>query len=194
MFFDNEKFKFTTTLESNWLLIRQELEQLQRSYFMPWPEKFLYGKGWDVFGLYAFGRKLRDNCQLCPETTRVIETIPGMITAGFSSLAPGTHIKPHVGYSKSVLRCHLGLIVPDKCALRVGSQIKSWQEGKCFIFDDTTEHEAWNNSNQTRIALLIDFRKTQGLNDEQPICCSSEISKDVNSRTFLVELSCKCIH
>lgn len=75
MFFESSEFEFAATLESNWLLIRQELEQLQQGYFVPWPEKFLYEKGWEVFGLYAFGNKLQDNCQLCPETTRLVEMI-----------------------------------------------------------------------------------------------------------------------
>lgn len=184
MFYENTKFDFTSILESNWLVIKQELSQLQRSNFIPWKETFLYGKGWDVFGLYAFGTKLADNCRLCPETTRLAEMIPGMTTAGFSSLAPGTHILPHIGYSysysedsgepervysgeyegvpslnKAVLRCHLGLIVPDGCAIRVGFLTRNWQEGKCLIFDDTIVHEAWNRGNATRVLLLIDFKK-----------------------------------
>ncbi len=159
MFYGSSKFKFTESLESNWLVIREELTKLQESNFMPWPEKFLYKKGWDVFGLYAFGKKQEDNCSLCPQTTKLVEAIPGMTTAGFSSLVPGTHIAPHVGYSQAVLRCHLGLIVPDNCAIRVANQTKTWQEGKCLIFDDTYEHEAWNRSNSHRIVLLLDFKK-----------------------------------
>jgi beta-hydroxylase len=112
-----------------------------------------------VFGLYAFGKRLEDNCRLCPETVRVVETIPGLTTAGFSRLEPGTHIKPHVGYASNVLRCHLGLVIPPDCALRVGTEVRAWQEGKCMVFDDTTEHEAWNRSEQVRIVLLLDFTR-----------------------------------
>lgn len=96
---------------------------------------------------------------MCPETTRLVESIPGMTTAIFSSLAPGTHIVPHEGYIKTVLRCHLGLIVPDDCWIRVGDETKTWEAGKCLIFDDTFEHEVWNRSNSPRIILLIDFKK-----------------------------------
>jgi beta-hydroxylase len=159
MFYENSEFKFTEILESNWLVIQEELNRLQDGDFMTWPEKFLYKKGWEVFGLYSFGNKLDYNCGLCPETTKLLESIPGMTTAGFSSLAPGTHIAPHVGHSKAVLRCHLGLIVPDLCGIRVGNQTKTWQEGKCMVFDDTEEHEAWNRSEIVRIVLLIDFKK-----------------------------------
>lgn len=159
MFYDNNEFNFTKTLESNWLLIKEELTRLQESNFKPWVEKYLYNQGWDVFGLYAFEKKLEDNCCLCPETTKLVESIPGITTAGFSSLAPGTHILPHSGLSTAILRCHLGLIVPNDCGIRVGNQTKKWQEGKCLIFNDMVEHEAWNNSNFHRIVLLVDFQK-----------------------------------
>src|SRR5262249_34462521 len=124
------------------------------------PERQLYESGWDVYGLYAFGRKLERNCRRCPETTRLVEAIPNLATAGFSRLEPGTHIKPHVGYPDTVLPSPPGLIVPQGgCALRVGPETRTWQEGRCLVFDDTTEHEAWNRSDAVRIVLIIDFAK-----------------------------------
>lgn len=184
MFFESSKFECFSVLELNWLLIRQELEQLRQDHFMPWPEKFLYEKGWEVFGLYAFGSKLNDNCRLCPETTRLVKMIPGMTTAGFSALIPGTRITPHVGYSNTVLRCHLGLIVPDGCTLRVGTQTRNWQEGKCLIFDDTVEHEAWNYGDTTRIVLLIDFQKQDAtLKNKSKVTCSAEVAEVVRKLT-----------
>ncbi|WP_427158672.1 aspartyl/asparaginyl beta-hydroxylase domain-containing protein [Aliinostoc sp. HNIBRCY26] len=164
MFYENSSFPFSEILESNWLSIKAELTNLQQANFIPWPAKFLYNQGWDVFGLYAFGKKLEENCRLCPQTTKLVESISGLTTAGFSCLAPGTHILPHEGYTTTVLRCHLGLIVPDNCAIRVGNETKSWQEGKCFIFDDTIEHEAWNRDNTTKIILLMDFKKSHYAN------------------------------
>jgi beta-hydroxylase len=160
MYLDCRQFPFTEALEANWEVIRREVLNLSRGSFMPFFNKgSLYEGKWDVFGLYAFGKKNAQKCALCPETTRVVETIPRMMTAAFSWLEPGTHIKPHVGYTPAVLRCHLGLIVPDHCALRVGPEVRSWQEGKCMVFDDTTEHEAWNRSDAVRVVLLIDFMK-----------------------------------
>jgi beta-hydroxylase len=163
MFIELSDFEFAAALEANWLIIRQELEQLQPQNFTDWPEKFIYNQGWEVFGLYAFGQKIEDNCRLCPETTKLVEAIPGMTTAGFSSLAPETHIAPHFGVSKAVLRCHLGVIVPDECTIRVDKETRSYQEGKCLIFDDTFEHEVWNKSDKTRIVLLIDFNKSASM-------------------------------
>jgi len=65
-----------------------------KSYFSPWPETDIYEGSWDVFGLYAFGEKLISNCSYCPKTTALIEQIPGLTTAGFSALAPGSHGRP----------------------------------------------------------------------------------------------------
>ena len=67
--------------------------------------------------------------------------------------------------NNTVLRLHLGLIIPKTytaigCAIRVGEEIENWQEGKCLIFDDTIEHEAWNRSHDTRVVLLVDFNKS----------------------------------
>jgi ornithine lipid ester-linked acyl 2-hydroxylase len=142
VFLEAEDYEFTRNLENSWMPVKQELENLQGGDFIPWPEKFLYKESWDVFGLFAFGRKIERNCQLCPKTTELVERIPGMTTAGFSSLGPGTKIVPHKGYTNTVLRCHLGLKTQLNCGLRVGSETRHWEEGKCLIFDDTLEYEA----------------------------------------------------
>lgn len=159
MFLDTRSFPFTRDLEAHWLSIRDELLSLPGSSFLSWPEKELHEGGWEVFGLYAFGERIDVNCAACPKTTAWIEAIPRMTTAGFSVLKPGTAIKPHVGYSSAVLRCHLGLIIPPDCALEVGGEIRSWREGKCLVFDDTVRHAAWNHSNQPRVVLLVDFAR-----------------------------------
>ena len=114
-----ELFPFLTKLEENWKDVLEELDSLlyteaeaSVSLFEAWHEKDIYEGDWDVYGLYQFGRRIPINCDRCPKTTALVESIPGMVTAGFSALAPGTHIKPHVGYTNEVLRCHLGLVVP----------------------------------------------------------------------------------
>ncbi len=159
MFLDADTFPFTRTLEDNWLAIRTEFEALDAGCLAPWPERELYGHGWEVAGLYAFGRKLFDGCARCPQTTRLIEAIPGMTTAGFSILQPGTHIQPHCGYTEAVLRCHLGLVVPAGCRMRVGAETRQWREGRCLVFDDTIEHEVWHRGETPRVVLLVDFAR-----------------------------------
>jgi beta-hydroxylase len=164
MFYNPAYFDFVKLLEANWLKIRAEVERLQGENFNPWYEKHLYNKDWTAFGLYngykqERGQRIEENCALCPETTRIIEAIPGLMTAGFSCLAPGTYIRPHKGYEGNVLRCHLGLIVPEGCGITVQGKTKTWTEGKCIVFDDTFVHEAWNFGKSKRIVLLMDIKK-----------------------------------
>jgi aspartyl/asparaginyl beta-hydroxylase (cupin superfamily) len=161
MFFGTSEFEFLKPLEDNWETIKRELMQLQDADYTPWVDKHLYTlkEGWKVFTLYAFGVKQERNCEAFPETTRLVERIPGMRTAAFSRLLPGTRLVPHRGWKLSVYRAHLGLIVPRSCAIKVNGETKAWEAGKCFVFDDTYLHEAWNNGEGDRIVLLVDFLK-----------------------------------
>jgi aspartyl/asparaginyl beta-hydroxylase (cupin superfamily) len=162
VFEDPEQFPFATDLERNWRIIRDEMIALQSTGFFAWPEKSLYGEsGWSTFGLYAFGQKESANCALCPRTAALVREIPGLVTAGFSRLAPGAHIKPHVGYdeySRYVLRLHLALETNSSCAIRVGNETRVWEQGRSLIFCDAIEHEAWNRGTTIRTVLLLDFK------------------------------------
>lgn len=160
-FLDASDFAFTRDLERAWRDIRRELEAVPDDAFIEWPERFLYGHGWTVFGLHAFGKRIDENCARCPITTGLVESIPHMTTAGFSALAPETRIAPHTGYTSTVLRCHLGLVVPSGCGLRVGGETRTWEEGRCLVFDDTVRHDAWNDGTTRRVVLLVDFRRGQ---------------------------------
>ncbi|MBD3883066.1 aspartyl/asparaginyl beta-hydroxylase domain-containing protein [Phormidium tenue FACHB-886] len=164
MYYDASQFEFVRNLEAHWQTMRQELDRLKPKDFVAYPERYLLDKhtGWDVFGLYFVGVKIDINCELCPQTAKLVKAVPGMTTAGFSSLAAGAHIVPHSGRPSGVLRCHMGLDVPERCALRVGKEIKTWKEGQCLVFDDTSEHEAWNLSNRPRTVLLLDFKVPPG--------------------------------
>lgn len=145
-------------LEDNYEVILNEYKNITNN-LTPWIEPEIYNKGWDTFGLYFKKRKLKNNCLLCPETTKIVESITGMTTAGFSRMAPDTKILPHKGYTSRVLRYHLGLICPDDCGMRVDNKIHTWKSGVSFVFDDTLEHEAWNNSKTERVILLLDAFK-----------------------------------
>ena len=75
----------------------------------------------------------------------------------FSLLAPHTHIPAHTGVANTRLVCHLPLIVPPGCRFRVGESVREWREGEAFVFDDTIEHEAWNDSDKLRVVLILDL-------------------------------------
>ena len=110
---------------------------------------------------YERGRRHDELCAACPVTTTGIEaysavrTLAGLIYA--SRMTPGTHIQPHQGPTNLRVRCHLGITVPDgDCAIRVGEETRRWEEGRCLVFDDHFEHEAWNHTDQDRIVLIVD--------------------------------------
>ena len=145
-------------LEANWLQIREEC--LGAINYVKWPESIYDGK-WDVFGIYNLqGDIIEDNAKNCPFTTSVLQQITNLKVAGFSRLGAGAHIKPHKGYTDEVLRCHLGLVIPEgDCALKVEETVYQWQEGKAFIFNDRLLHEAWNYTDSDRYVLLLDLYK-----------------------------------
>jgi len=168
-------------LEENWRAVRQELEALDLDSFRAWPERQIYtNDGWKVFGFYAFGRRLDDNCRRCPQTARLLEALPGMVTAGFSRLAAGTTILPHrgyEGYSGFHLRAHLGVVIPASadCGLMVAGETRRWQEGACLLFDDSAEHCAWNRGPGDRVVLLVDLRNPNPPEEEGRWAWSPEL-------------------
>lgn len=157
MFLDPAQFGFVPALESQWEAIRAEYIAVPGDTFDPWVQRQMHGGGWRVFGLYAIGQQIPAACALCPNTTRALQQIPGLSMAGFSRLAPRTHVKSHVGWAASVYRLHLALVVPSGCRLRVATDTRAWHAGRCLVFDDTVEHEAWNDSEWPRGVLLLDF-------------------------------------
>jgi beta-hydroxylase len=105
---------------------------------------------------------LEANCARCPETTKALKQVPGLVTALFSILEPGMHVGRHRGVSKGILIAHLGLRVPRDascCRMEVEDQQIHWQEGATFVFDDTYPHEVWNDTNEHRVILLVQFER-----------------------------------
>ena len=59
-----------------------------------------------------------------------------------------------------MLRHHLALMVPEPATasgIRVGGEVRHWEEGKSMVFDDTYEHEAWNDTDSDRVVLFLDI-------------------------------------
>ena len=117
---------------------------------------------WSTFFLIKNGQRLEDRLALCPRTAALLESaplceIPGHApTAFFSVLAPRTRIPPHTGVTNARYIVHLPLVVPPGCSYRVGAERREWREGNAWVFDDTFEHEALNDSDEPRILLIFD--------------------------------------
>src|SRR5262249_34154319 len=129
MFLDARSFSFVSTLNAHWRDIRDECLALPEDSYEAWVQRAMYGEGWASYGLIACGNRIEGALAQCPRTAQAIAAIPGLTTAGFSRLAPGAHIQPHEGWVTTVYRAHLGLVVPDGCALRVGNETRAWREG-----------------------------------------------------------------
>jgi beta-hydroxylase len=169
-FFDPDRFAWTQRLETHTDVIQGELGRvLQHRDHLPNFQDISEDQRaitrddrWKTFFLYGFGYKAETNCTLCPETTRLVEGVPGMTTAFFSILAPGKHIPAHRGPYKGVLRYHLGLKIPEpasQCRIRVGDEVRHWTEGESLLFDDTYDHEVWNDTDGERAILFMDVER-----------------------------------
>ena len=118
---------------------------------------------WTAIHLLQNGRRIEQNARHCPRTLEAISHMDQPDVAGaspnamFSMLAPRTRIPPHTGVANTRVVCHLPLIVPGKCGFRVGETTREWNVGEAFVFDDTIEHEAWNDSDELRVVLIIDL-------------------------------------
>jgi len=165
---DNAHFLFLKEFTDNWEVIRDEAKEVLKfrdaipgfQEISPDQYRLATEQNWKTFVLYGFGQRLEKNTQLTPKTAKILEKVPNLQTAMFSILAPGYHIPAHTGVTKGILRSHIGLIIPkdyEKCRIRVDDTITAWKPGEIFVFDDTYEHEVWNETEEERVILLYDF-------------------------------------
>ncbi len=173
-FYEREAFPWARSFEAWAPTIRRELEGVlaKPEAFAPYideapdgvsdPSGLSGNMNWSACFLYKNGAPNPAMLAACPETMAALQLLPlaSMPNRGpsilFSALKPGAAIPPHFGFVNTRLICHLPLLAPDGCALRVGSHIRPWREGELLIFDDSFEHEAWNRSDKLRVVLLFD--------------------------------------
>ncbi len=162
-FYDAAQFEWAKVLEQEYPSIKRELVQVLsdngggfKGYMS---EAQFQHHGWNTFNFFFYGKKFEENCERCPHTTAVLESLPRFEKDHimFSSLNPHTRIPPHTGPMNGILRGHLGLVVPQGCFIRVGPDERTWEEGKVLVFDDSFEHEVWNHSDYVRIVLFMNF-------------------------------------
>ena len=165
-FHDPLDYAIVPVLEAAFEPILAELRDLASGDFAESPDSLTTvargydERGWRYFGLFGAGADYAANRRRCPATARVCGAVPGLLNAGFSLFRPGTHLYPHRGELANVLRCHLALVVPrGDVGLRIGAETRAWQPGRCLVFDDTSEHEAWNHGDGDRVVLIVTFER-----------------------------------
>lgn len=133
---------------------------------------------WNAFHLLRYGERDPVNAPACPETLAAFvgeeqADIPGLgPNLMFSLLAPHTHIPAHHGVANFRVVCHLPLVVPAGCRFRVGAETRVWRRGEPWIFDDTIEHEAWNDSDELRVVLIGDLWRPELDREDRAIVCN----------------------
>jgi beta-hydroxylase len=168
--YDPALFPWIVEIEAEWTKIRAELDRvLVLRDRMPAFHEIIdevrtitTDQDWKTFWLASIGMDCEKNRRRCPETTRLLGKVPGLKTAFFSILSPHKHIPAHRGAYNGLLRYHLGLIVPEpraECRIRIADQVCHWSEGKSLVFDDTFNHEVWNDTEGTRVVLFVDFAR-----------------------------------
>jgi aspartyl/asparaginyl beta-hydroxylase (cupin superfamily) len=186
-FFDRNHFHWLEQLEEASPVIRDELKAILASpdpglspYIdMPpgtpdnlWRE-LDKSPNWSALHLWRDGERIDAVCDRAPKTAALMETLPLARIPGrapavfFSLLKAGKRIPPHSGVTNIRSIVHLGLIVPQGCGFRVGGEARQWREGEAFVFDDTIEHEAWNEGGEDRAVLILDCWNPHLSEDEQ---------------------------
>jgi hypothetical protein len=175
-YFDRAHFPWMAQLEAAAPRIQAELRDLLATGdegFAPYvqypsgypPSKWSeldHSERWSAYFLWRHGKRVDAHCARCPETAAVLDGLPLADHAGraptafFSLLHPRTRIPPHTGVTNTRTIVHLALKVPEGCGFRVGGETRHWVEGQAFAFDDTIEHEAWNDSDELRAVLIFD--------------------------------------
>jgi aspartyl/asparaginyl beta-hydroxylase (cupin superfamily) len=175
--YGREEFPELSDLEGKTEQIRDEFQALiaaehaQTVPYTQYPDRVPLGqwkelnnnRAWSAIHLIQNGRVVEANARHCPQTMAALAKLPQPKVPGaspnamFSLLAPHTHIPPHTGVANTRLVSHLALIVPPGCGFRCGATKWEWREGEAFVFDDTIEHEAWNDSDKLRVVLIFDL-------------------------------------
>ena len=175
-FYNPKEFLWMEELKNNWQSIRDEAKTVMEcpDLFAPYLKsdpsqatseevELLDNTDWSAYYLIKDSVKQEDNIKRCPVTMNSLKKAPLDFIPGrtpsvlYSLLYPHTHIPPHTGMLNTRLICHLPLVVPKNCKFRVGNETIEWVEGEPIAFDDSINHEAWNNSNEKRIILLFEI-------------------------------------
>ena len=168
--FPNELFPWTSHLAGNLSAIRDEAQALLRDRtsipsvreLSSDHEKIAVDDNWRSFFLWGYGLRAEANCARCPQTVRVLEQIPGLLSALYSVTLPGAHIPRHTGPTKAIITAHMGLILPlsrQDCRMQIGDQEVIWEEGRVVIFDDMYPHEVWNDTEEDRVILMLHLKR-----------------------------------
>lgn len=177
-FFSPEDYEWAKVIINNYDIIKSELlaylkDHDLESYFN---ESMVERKNtWKTAAIKWWGINLFKNQFIFPQTSKIINSFPNIVSASFNLLEANSKIKPHHGDTNGIFRCHLALIIPkakNQCGFIVKGDTRHWEEGKLLIFVDANYHEAYNNSDEERYIFLFDVIRDEFINKEKYICAT----------------------
>jgi aspartyl/asparaginyl beta-hydroxylase (cupin superfamily) len=155
-----DTYPFLAPVVQAWADVAAEYRAIAERAQRHHDDRHLHGGRWDFYMLWCYGLRVPEHCRACPRTAALAAAVPGLSTAGFSVLQPGTDLRPHRGFPRGMLRLHVALDAPDEGAgLQVGDAVHHWRTGGSVVFDDTFTHRAWNRGERSRAVLLVDFER-----------------------------------
>jgi len=156
------------SLRDEALQVAEDLKQVPRFHeLMPEQAEISAndGRDWRILVLKAYGTVLPRNTARCPVLAKTVSSVPDVLSAALSFLAPGKHVPEHRGPFRGVIRFYMGLSVPTSAdgrpaaVLTIDHHEHRVGDGECLLWDDTFPHEVWNRGEEVRIALLLDIRR-----------------------------------
>ena len=167
-FLDPCRFPFVALLESKRAEIEADFAELPPDRFEPWLLSGAYQGDWRLFGIwhrradYVLRGHLDSNERFCRRTRATVRRIRGLLAAGFSRLAPGSHVLPHVDEQVvPSLRCHLTVAADPGSRMRVGDEVRIFEPGGVLIFDSGVEHEVVHEGTSPRVTLIVEVERAQ---------------------------------
>jgi aspartyl/asparaginyl beta-hydroxylase (cupin superfamily) len=178
-FLEPEQFEWAVSIEKNYDLIYKELQaylktnQPLQAYF----NTNMVSKqgGWKTISLMAWGVNYYRKIKQFPQTMKVVQEVPGLVSVSFNLLEPNSDIKSHYGDTNAIFRCHFGLSIPGRLpeiGFKVKNEERAWEKGQLLFFCDAHRHQAWNHTNEARFILLFDVIRPEFKTKKNRVCAT----------------------
>jgi aspartate beta-hydroxylase len=197
-FYERDEFPWLEALEAETDAIRDEVREMWGDGgpglepYIEYPPgvpvdqwvELNHSPRWTAYHLLRDGKPVEANAARCPKTMAALEVVDQPNVAGrspaamYSILKPHTRIPPHTGVANTRVVLHLPLIIPEGCGFRVGGETRQWREGEAWVFDDTINHEAWNNSDHPRAIFMCDVWSPRLSHEEREMIARIAVALD----------------
>lgn len=157
----------TRILESDAQVIIEEYKEAstEPGFLIAHPASYLHptlkAAAWGYHQVWrggAFNPSAKERLpRICEVLAKIEEFLSPAGEVAFHNMVPQARLRPHADGPNTTLTCHLGIVVPPKCILRVAGESRTWQSGRCLWFDHSYEHDAWNESDENRVIMLLDI-------------------------------------